>query len=44
LHEGVFLRAFGTLFDGDDVEAQASKVRQQLESITDECKTALNSF
>jgi hypothetical protein len=39
-----YFSAFGTLFGGDDVKAQASKVRQQLESITGECKTALSGF
>jgi hypothetical protein len=39
-----YFSAFGTLFGGDDVKAQASKVRQQLESITGECKTALSGL
>jgi len=36
-----YLGAFGALFEGDDVEAQATKVREQLEGITDECEAAL---
>jgi hypothetical protein len=35
-----YISAFGTLFDGDDLKAQADKVRTQVEQITADCKTA----
>ncbi len=38
-----YFGVFGALFEGDDLEAQAAKVRKQLESITDECQAALGS-
>jgi uncharacterized protein HemX len=34
--------AFGTLFDGDSVRAQAATVRQQLQDISATCKSALS--
>ncbi len=36
-----YFSALGTLFEGDDVGAQASKVREQLKGITSECQAAL---
>ena len=38
-----YFEVFGALFEGDDLEAQASTARKQLESITDECQAALGS-
>jgi len=38
-----YFSAFGTLFEGDDVGAQAEKVREQLKGITSECQTALGA-
>lgn len=39
-----YVSELGLLFEGDDVSAQATKVRKQLESITGECKTALDGL
>jgi peptidoglycan hydrolase CwlO-like protein len=36
-----FVTAIGTLFEGDDMDAQADAVRKQLEGITADCKAAL---
>jgi chromosome segregation ATPase len=36
-----YFTALGTLFEGEDVKAQAEKVREQLKGITSQCKTAL---
>ena len=36
-----YLSAFGTLVDSEDPEAEADAVREQLSSITDECRQAL---
>jgi cytoskeletal protein RodZ len=36
-----YVSAFGTLFDGSSVRAQAATVRQQLQGITADCKAAL---
>ena len=36
-----YFSAFGALFEGDDVAAQAPKVREQLKGITGECQAAL---
>jgi chromosome segregation ATPase len=36
-----YFSAFGMLFEGDDVEAQAAEVREQLKGITQQCQTAL---
>ena len=38
-----YFSAFGTLFEGEDVGAQASKVREQLKGITSECQAALGA-
>ena len=38
-----YLSALGTLLEGDDVGAQASKVREQLKGITSECQAALGA-
>jgi DNA repair exonuclease SbcCD ATPase subunit len=35
-----YISAFGTLFDGDDIKAQAAKVREQLSQIHDDCQNA----
>jgi pyruvate/2-oxoglutarate dehydrogenase complex dihydrolipoamide acyltransferase (E2) component len=35
-----YISAFGTLFDGDDLKAQAEKVRTQIKQISADCKTA----
>jgi hypothetical protein len=35
-----YVSAIGALFEGEDVRAQASAVREQLQSITADCKTA----
>jgi chromosome segregation ATPase len=35
-----YVSAFGALFEGDDVKAQATKVREQLSQIHDDCQTA----
>src|SRR4051812_19469326 len=35
-----YVSAFGALFDGDSVEAQAPAVREQLQKITADCKTS----
>jgi preprotein translocase subunit SecF len=35
-----YLSALGTLFEGDDVQAQAAKVKEQLQGITADCKAA----
>jgi hypothetical protein len=35
-----YVSAIGTLFEGDDVRAQASQVGDQLQGITDQCKAA----
>jgi uncharacterized protein YoxC len=37
-----YVAAFGSLFEGDSVRAQADVVRQQLEGITADCKAALS--
>jgi hypothetical protein len=36
-----YVSAIGSLFEGDDVRAQAAKVSDQLKSITGECQAAL---
>ena len=36
-----YFGAFGVLFEGDDMKAQSAHVREQLESITDDCQAAL---
>jgi chromosome segregation ATPase len=36
-----FVSSFGVLFEGDDLEAQAKKVKDQLSGIADDCKAAL---
>jgi uncharacterized protein YoxC len=36
-----YVGAFGALFDGDSVRAQAATVKQQLQSVSATCKTAL---
>ena len=36
-----YFGAFGMLFEGDDVQAQAAQVREQLKGITSDCETAL---
>jgi septal ring factor EnvC (AmiA/AmiB activator) len=36
-----YFSAFGMLFEGDDVQAQAAQVREQLKGITSDCETAL---
>jgi uncharacterized membrane-anchored protein YhcB (DUF1043 family) len=36
-----YVAALGTLFEGDDVRAQATQVREQLKGITSQCQTAL---
>ena len=38
-----YFSAFGTLFEGDDVGAQAEQVREQLKGITSECQAALGA-
>jgi chromosome segregation ATPase len=38
-----FVGAFGELFEGDDLEAQAAAVREQFESIAADCEDALSS-
>jgi hypothetical protein len=38
-----YVSAFGTLFEGDSVRAQAPKVRSQFASISADCKTALSA-
>ena len=38
-----YFSAFGTLFEGNDVAAQASKIREQLKGITSDCKAALGA-
>jgi septal ring factor EnvC (AmiA/AmiB activator) len=38
-----YLSAFGTLLEGDDVSAQAAKVREQLKGITADCQAALGA-
>lgn len=38
-----YLSAFGTLFEGDDVRAQASQIREQLKGITSDCQAALGA-
>jgi pyruvate/2-oxoglutarate dehydrogenase complex dihydrolipoamide acyltransferase (E2) component len=35
-----YVSAFGGLFEGDDVEAQAAKVKEQFAQIHDDCQTA----
>jgi chromosome segregation ATPase len=35
-----YVSAIGSLFEGEDVRAQASQVREQLQGITDQCKAA----
>ena len=35
-----YTSAIGTLFEGDDVRAQAAQVGEQLRGITDQCKAA----
>jgi len=35
-----YISAFGTLFEGDDLKAQAEKVRTQIKQISADCKTA----
>ena len=37
-----YLSAFGTLFEGDDVKAQAGKVSDQFKTISADCKAALS--
>jgi uncharacterized membrane-anchored protein YhcB (DUF1043 family) len=36
-----YVSAIGTLFEGDDVRAQATQVREQLKGITSQCQAAL---
>lgn len=36
-----YFGAFGMLFEGDDVQAQAAQVREQLKGITSDCEAAL---
>ena len=38
-----YVGAFGTLFEGNDVKAQAEKVREQLSQIHDDCQAAFAS-
>jgi chromosome segregation ATPase len=38
-----YFSAFGSLFEGDDVRAQAAKVREQLKGITADCEAALGA-
>jgi len=38
-----YFSAFGTLFEGDDVGAQAEQVREQLKGITSQCQAALGA-
>jgi cell division protein FtsB len=38
-----YVAALGGLFEGDDVSAQAAKVRKELAAITDDCRGALES-
>lgn len=38
-----YFSAFGMLFEGDDVQAQAAQVREQLKGITDDCEAALGA-
>ena len=38
-----YFGAFGMLFEGDDVPAQAAKVREQLKGITSDCQAALGA-
>ena len=38
-----YLGAFGMLFEGDDVQAQAAQVREQFESISGDCEAALDA-
>jgi hypothetical protein len=38
-----YLSAFGSLLEGDDVSAQAARVREQLKGITADCQAALGA-
>ncbi len=38
-----YVSAIGSLFEGDDVRAQASQAREQLKGITSQCKAALGA-
>lgn len=37
-----YLSAIGTIFEGEDVKAQAQKIGEQLDGITSQCQTALS--
>jgi chromosome segregation ATPase len=36
-----YVAAIGTIFEGDDIQAQAAKVSEQMKGITSECQAAL---